>query len=360
MPEERSFSVLRLRVHAGFRDAIEVPCEVRVELQDGCYTLRDEAGFKTPAQVHSGILSFIIPFLRRGESRRLELIEEEPHPALALKDTGSEVVVSRGGFGLAGYRYASVRMPYVYPLNVPEGPSLTEDSPRDHPHHHSLWTAHGDVNGVDFWAGEGRIRHLRFKRLAAGPVYAEIFAENSWESEGTRFLTEERRIRFWNIPSGEWLIDYEVVLHPQGEVILGDTKEAGTISLRVASSMRVQSGGALTNSWGGSNEREVWGRRAEWCDYSGPLAGTVWGITVFDHPDNPRHPTYWHARDYGLMTANVFGLTHFVGRREGEMRLAAPTRFLYRLLVHRGWPREARVGLRYLNWIYPPTFEPVQ
>ena len=348
----------RLRLYAGPRDAIEAPCEAHVGLLDGSYMLRDEAGFKLPAQVHGGVLSFVTPFLRRGEIRTLEVIDEVPDSTLELRDTGSEVVVARRGFQLAAYKYSGGRMPYVYPLNVPEGVSLTEDSPRDHPHHHSLWTAHGDVNGVDFWAGDGRIRHLRFKRLTAGPAYAEIVAENSWEAEGGRLLVEERRIRFWNVPSGEWLIDYEVILQPEGEVVLGDTKEAGMVSLRVASSMTVLKGGRLTNSWGGVNEGEVWGKRAEWCDYSGPLAGSVWGVAVFDHPTNPRHPTYWHARDYGLMTANVFGISHFTGRREGEMRLVSPTRFLYRLHVHRGWVREARVGLRYINWLYPPTVEP--
>lgn len=346
--------MLRLKLFAKLRDAIEVACEAPVELPDGSYLLRDDSGHTYPAQVSGGTLSFVVPFLRSGEVRSFELVEGEPSTVFAVTDTGSEVRVTRGRQHVASYRYSGVRVPYIYPLNTTEGVSITEDAPRDHPHHHSLWTAHGDVNGVDFWAGEGSIRHARFKRLAAGPVCAEIVAENSWEAGGGRLLLEERRIRFLNVPSGEWVIDYEVTLTPEAEVVLGDTKEAGTVSLRVASSIRVLSGGRLTNSWGGVNEGEVWGRRAEWCDYSGLLAGSVWGVAVLDHPSNPRHPTFWHARDYGLMAANVFGLSQFTGERRGDMRLAAPARFRYRLIVHRGWAHESYIPLRYLNWIYPP------
>ena len=56
----------------------------------------------------------------------------------------------------------------------------------------------------------------------------------------------------------------------------------------------------------------AWGKRAEWADYSGPDAtGKTVGIATFDHPGNLRFPTHWHARTYGLMTANRFGTDHF-------------------------------------------------
>jgi hypothetical protein len=32
---------------------------------------------------------------------------------------------------------------------------------------------------------------------------------------------------------------------------------------------------------------------------------------MFDHPGNLRFPTHWHARTYGLLTANRFGTDHF-------------------------------------------------
>ena len=57
----------------------------------------------------------------------------------------------------------------------------------------------------------------------------------------------------------------------------------------------------------GVRDGATWGKRAEWCDYYGPVEGQVVGIAIFDHPSNPAHPTWWHVRDYGLFAANPFG-----------------------------------------------------
>ena len=57
--------------------------------------------------------------------------------------------------------------------------------------------------------------------------------------------------------------------------------------------------------------KPIWGKRADWVDYYGNVAGEIVGIAIFDHPKNLRHPTYWHARSYGLLAANPFGLREF-------------------------------------------------
>jgi hypothetical protein len=56
-----------------------------------------------------------------------------------------------------------------------------------------------------------------------------------------------------------------------------------------------------------------------------------------DHPDNLRHPTTWHARDYGLFAANPFGLHDFLGQPPGSGDLILsrnkPIVFRYRVLL---------------------------
>jgi hypothetical protein len=50
-------------------------------------------------------------------------------------------------------------------------------------------------------------------------------------------------------------------------------------------------------------------------DYSGPVAAgkggerstIIEGITYYDHPSNPRYPTFWHVREDGWMGAS-FGM----------------------------------------------------
>ena len=48
---------------------------------------------------------------------------------------------------------------------------------------------------------------------------------------------------------------------------------AACISVRVTPSMDVKSelGGKIENANGGKNEDETWGKRAAWCDYTGPV-----------------------------------------------------------------------------------------
>ena len=69
-------------------------------------------------------------------------------------------------------------------------------------------------------------------------------------------------------------------------------------------------------------------------DYSGPVVvGTgearhlvCEGITYFDHPDNPRYPTYWHVREDGWMGAS-FGM-------QEEWRIDRQNPLVLRHLLH--------------------------
>ena len=144
-------------------------------------------------------------------------------------------------------------------------------------------------------------------------------------------------MRFYSIGPSR-LVDVDLTLKAlEEDVLFGDTKEGGVLSLRVASSMDVLRGGRLVSSSGGVNEAEVWGKRAHWCDYSGPV-NTRWvSVACFEHNESFRHPTYWHARDYGLLTANPFGVSVFEGPGySGEHALPAgeSLRFRYRVYVH--------------------------
>jgi hypothetical protein len=42
---------------------------------------------------------------------------------------------------------------------------------------------------------------------------------------------------------------------------------------------------------------------------------------MMDHPSNYNHPTFWHARTYGLLTANPFGEKSFTKNGNGNYTL---------------------------------------
>ncbi len=90
---------------------------------------------------------------------------------------------------------------------------------------------------------------------------------------------------------------------------------------------------------------EVWGHRSKWVDYSGSINGEKLGVAIFDSPTNPRFPTYWHSRDYGLFALNPFGQKAF-DKNEPESRKICNQAEVCR--VHHsdiGWIRRVRAAV---------------
>jgi hypothetical protein len=268
------------------------------------------------------------------------------------------------------YFYKDVPRPYFYPLIGPGGKAMTRDWPmksppgeeHDHPHHRSLWFAHGSVNGQDFWTeqnGFGKIVHDGFTEIGSGEKVGIIRSRDKWiAADGTLVCTDDRTLRVHAPgPNDERVFDFEVVLHASnGDVTFGDTKE-GTMAVRLAETMRLKGEtghGHIVNS-AGIKDDDTWGKRADWCDYSGPVDGQVVGVAMFDHPKNPRHPTWWHVRDYGLFAANPFGQHDFeklANKNAGALKIPAgeSVTFRYRFCLHAGDAAQAGVAEKYADY----------
>jgi hypothetical protein len=158
------------------------------------------------------------------------------------------------------------------------------------------------------------------------------------------------------------VIDFDITLTARGKVVFGDTKE-GTFALRVASALEEPRSGTpaqpprtghILDSQGREGEKQIWGKRADWVDFYGVVDGEALGIAMFDHPSNPRHPTYWHARGYGLFAANIFGVHDFENdnSKDGSLTLAPgeTLRFRYRLVIHPGDVRSAQIARLYQDY----------
>src|SRR5262249_18115193 len=105
-------------------------------------------------------------------------------------------------------------------------------------------------------------------------------------------------------------IDFHITLTAAVDVTFGDTKE-GAFAIRLVEPFTARKGGKMVNAEGKPGMAEVWGKRSNWVDYTATLDGEPLGVAIFDQPSNPRHPTYWHARDYGLFALNPFGRKAF-------------------------------------------------
>ncbi len=243
-----------------------------------------------------------------------------------------------------------VYRPYFYPVNGPDGISLTEfgkphDPTGSHAHHYSLWIAHANVGGLDFWSEKGRtICHEQFEVMEDGPIFARLIQKTRWITYIETKLLERRYLTFYATPEDFRLMDIEIELSPGGSEPVELAKTPfGFLAARVAQSMTVfDGGGEIINSIGQRNEQDAHWKRAEWIDQSGPIAHDKWGgIALMDHPDNPEYPTFWHCRNDGWAGAS-FNLD-----KSWMIQPGNPLRLKYRVHLHRHDATAGEVARRY-------------
>ena len=372
-------------VNAGFHNRDGCPVSVSVnhpgvsQLHDHAVTLTDTAsGAVISAQCYADkggatTLTWILDGLAAGESRTYTLSEGSVagETGVQLKEESETITVTLNDRHFTTFRYAKAQFrPYFFPVLGPNGREVTRgetsDISKDHVHHRSLYVAYGEVNDVDLWgegSNSGRVVPQGFTQKQGGAVVSRLYTQNSWQTQvGEVLMTDVQNYRIYNLPEDAAILDLDLsFIASVGDVHFGDTKEGGIISIRVHPSMNASDGGKIENAFGGLNEAETWGKRANWCDYSGVVDGTPVGIAVFDHIVNPRYPTYWHVRNYGLMGSNIFGGSSFERdpSKDGSYTLkqGEEMHFRFRVLIHAGDANVGKVAQKYHDFINPPVVE---
>ncbi len=377
-------------VNAGEHNRDGCPVSVEVDnpeaqaLAGGPVTLTDRAsGVVIPADLNSdgktATLSWILDGLNARHERSYILSSGTCSPiyrgdlaggsGVVFSERDNAIDVTIDGRVFTTFRYGTDGFrPYFFPVLGPGGNLVTRgeisENSSDHIHHRSLYVAYGEVNDVDVWAegkNSGKVVHQSFTNKSGGAVVGKIYTENDWVSKaGEKLMSDRQHFRIYNTPETATIIDLDLTfIASAGDVHFGDTKEGGIISVRVNPSMNASEGGKIENAYGGINEGETWGVRAQWCDYSGVVEGTPVGIAVYDHISNPRYPTYWHVRNYGLMTTNIFGTGTFEGdpSKDGSYTLKSgeEMNFRFRVLIHAGDAATGQVAQKYHDFINPPA-----
>ncbi|MBN1516343.1 PmoA family protein [Candidatus Sumerlaeota bacterium] len=288
----------------------------------------------------------------------------QPEDAMNLSKTESTDFPSTIALEINGKTRAvlllrGVPRPALNPVYGPYGLVMTRLYPmeerahekHDHTHHNGLWYAHGDVNGYDFWIKEDI--KVTTCAVATSDGACSVKMHCDWTTHQGETICTDRRAITLRDEGEDLIIDYEIeLIASHGDVVFGDTKE-GTMALRLAPQLRHRgeaATGAILNSEGQSND-DAWGKRANWVDDWGEIDGKTVGAAIFDHPDNPIHPTWWHARDYGLFAANPFGVHDFEKKPEGtgdyKLLSGHSLHFRYRFIFHVGDAQTARIAERY-------------
>ncbi len=272
-----------------------------------------------------------------------------------------KIKVLINGDNVVSYRYGEeLTKPILWPVRTPSGIVVTRGFPfekvegesTDHPHHTGVFFTYDKVNADGFWNNTTSPPQIR----QIGPVKMETEAGQGmlsvllhWVGKSGKVLLEEKRDMLFRAGTDEYSIDFTIKLTAQDEkIVFEDTKE-GMFGIRVADWLKEDGGtGEYLSSNGDRKEAGVWGKRAEWVRLEGKKDDKVIGIAIFNYPDSVNFPTYWHARGYGLFSANPLGQLDFQKGRNVEdpqplnftLAPGESAVFKFRMLIYEG-PRSA-------------------
>ncbi|MFN3547003.1 MAG: DUF6807 family protein [Mesorhizobium sp.] len=222
--------------------------------------------------------------------------------------------------------------PYLHPLSTPSGYCVTAESPADHPHHCGLWIGADHVH-VHVPSALGMVEEYTYN-FYVNEIFQGRAPGRIMETERTGGVLDDGRFRIvqrlgWRGP-GEWgapdgrLVAVETrttIVEPGSRrhrvdvasrfecgdfaLTLGPTRHAW-FNLRVADSMIVANGGALSDDRGRNGGAAVSGEGARWIDFTGPVGGgAVAGVSVIPHRVAGREP-FWFVADWGVVTIGPF------------------------------------------------------
>jgi hypothetical protein len=235
----------------------------------------------------------------------------------------------------------------------------------NHDHHRSVWFAHHDVGGADFWSDrtEARVRQKFWYAYRDGDEEAVMATALGWyDGDGQELMEQDVVAAFFPLEDGEHALELQITVRPatgREAVELGKTN-FGFLAVRVAKTISVHfGGGRLTDSEGRQGEKAIFGNQARWMDYSGPVAvgrgpkrrTVTEGITCFDHPQNPRYPTHWHVREDGWMGAS------FCMQEGCSVTAESPLVLRYLLHAHGGAYEPAKAQSVHDTFAKRPGFE---
>ena len=270
--------------------------------------------------------------------------EDAAAGTLTLTEAGRPVLTYRHGDQLAaGVAADRTRSSYVHPILGLDGEVLTEDFPKDHPHHRglSLMWPRMQVRGqrVELWHIKG-IRSLfrEWLERSATPEHALLRVGNDWRlTDGTVVATETLTLRVHRATAQARVIDVEYHIQAREPVVVQGQvgKGYGGLNLRFAP----REDTVITTDRGPQPKD---GDRVHhaWADLSARFGGReqVSGIAILARDDHPAFPPPWTLRPYGDLNVAWPGLQPFTIEPEQPLTLG------YRLWVHRGDAAQAGVA----------------
>jgi hypothetical protein len=275
------------------------------------------------------------------------------HP-ISISETDQGFVVTEGREKVMVYqrKHKSLdgkykRANYIHPLYGLDGEVLTEDFPRDHPHHrgvfwawHQLWLS--DMKLSDPWATiDSRWDVYNAKILTPDSRSRALQVHVHWKSplrtdstgKQVPLVKEITTIRVHCAKDDMRKIDFQIeLLALEPHMRLGGSEDAkgyGGFSTRIP----LPEGLAFTGTDGPVEPTTLSVEAGPWLDFSGNLGktGKTSGLAILCHSSSPGYPQRWILRRKGSCQNAVYP-----GRDPVPLSREKPLVLRYRLIIHRG------------------------
>ena len=267
---------------------------------------------EVPLQIGDGKAFFLA-----GEKQGLyDLRSGSPKefPKVEVRDVdGKHLVVSHAEKTILRYNYGTIKPPegvdpvfersgYVHPIWTPSGKVITNDSPKNHLHHHGLWGAwtSSEFEGrkSNFWESkekQGKIECVKVEQIVSGPVFGGFRARHRFLNLNApggpkAALDEIWDVRVWALSGNYFLFDLVSTQTCAGDqpLVIKEYRYGG-IGFRGSGDWEGKDGAAFLTSEG-KTRKDGHATKARWCAMSGKVDGAECSIGFLGHPSDFRYP----------------------------------------------------------------------
>ena len=232
--------------------------------------------------------------------------------SLEISEGGKPVLVYNHGMILReGVSEQFRRSSYIHPVYAPDGTVLTEDFPKDHPHHRGIcWSwpiVRFEGASYDVWAVQGM--HQRFVRWKARRVSAEtavLAVENGWFVGERKAVKETVELTVHRSAGKRRSFEVKLILEAVDspvELSGREIKGYGGFGMRFAPRSET-----ILRTGAGVEAKDSDMVKHPWAELEGVFEGRRAGARVEDGNDNPAFPNGWCLRHYGYVAVNYPGL----------------------------------------------------
>jgi len=234
---------------------------------------------------------------------------------------------------------------YFHPLYGLDGEVLTQDFPKDHPHHHGIfWAWHqllvGKTRAGDPWINKDFLPVVREAEVVEqGPVFATLETKVEWTSKHVSdpqgrprpIVVETGRFRVFHSVGDARHIDFRITLAAR----LKDVRIGGSEDVKGYSGFTVRMkppADMVIHDRRGRLEGDAVGSTSPWADIGGRYPGRSArsGLAILCDSRLPEFPPKWLLRHYGMQ--NVA----YPGREAVALQKGRPLVLHHRLVIHRG------------------------